>query len=90
MALIPYFKDDLIILDNESDRNLSWGQGTRMFCRDTGKYYLIDEGVFKLFSSGDGDLHVDQTTPQKVINGAPQFDAGLSVSEDQWVYLDGL
>jgi hypothetical protein len=89
MALIPYFKNDLIILDNESDRNLTWGQGTRMFCRDTGKYYLIDEDSYKELGAGGG-LLLDQTTPQTVVNGSPQFDAGLTVTQNQWIYLDGL
>jgi len=34
-------------------------------------------------------LHKDQTTPQKVINGAPQFDEGITVKKDKFLYLDG-
>lgn len=32
---------------------------------------------------------LDQTTVQHIINGAPQFDEGLTVKKDKWVNLDG-
>ena len=35
-------------------------------------------------------LKLDQTIPQTVINGAPQFNVGIVIKENQWVYLDGL
>jgi hypothetical protein len=34
-------------------------------------------------------LKIDQTTPQNIINGAPQFDKGLVIKENEWVNLDG-
>jgi hypothetical protein len=34
-------------------------------------------------------LKLDQTTPQNVINGSPQFDEGLTIKADKRVYLDG-
>jgi len=35
-------------------------------------------------------LKLDQTTPQTVVNGAPQFDEGVVIKANQKVYLDGL
>jgi len=35
-------------------------------------------------------LLIDQTTPQTVVNGAPQFDEGVVIKANQKVYLDGL
>ena len=34
-------------------------------------------------------LKLDQTTVQHVINDAPQFDKGITVKADEWLYLDG-
>jgi hypothetical protein len=33
-------------------------------------------------------LHLNQNTPQRVINGTPIFEEALSVKENKWVYLD--
>jgi len=35
-------------------------------------------------------LKLDQTASQNVINGAPQFDEGITIKEDKKVYLDGI
>jgi len=35
-------------------------------------------------------LKIDQTTPQNVINDAPQFDEGIIIKANKRVYLDGL
>ncbi|MFA5133089.1 MAG: hypothetical protein WC444_07220 [Candidatus Paceibacterota bacterium] len=35
-------------------------------------------------------LKLDQTTPEKVINGSPQFDEGLTIKNTKRIYLDGL
>ena len=34
-------------------------------------------------------LRLDQSTPQTVENGSPQFDEGLTIASDKPVYLDG-
>ena len=34
-------------------------------------------------------LKLDQTTPQTVINGAPQFDEGLTIKKDKFLRFDG-
>jgi hypothetical protein len=34
-------------------------------------------------------LKLDQTTPQNVINGAPQFDEGIVIKAAKRLYLDG-
>lgn len=35
-------------------------------------------------------LKINQTTPQNVVSGAPQFDEGITIKADKWVYLDGV
>ena len=35
-------------------------------------------------------LHLDQTTPQTVISGAPQFNEGITIKENKRIYLDGI
>jgi len=35
-------------------------------------------------------LHLDQTTLQNVINGAPQFDEGITIAAGKKLYLDGI
>jgi hypothetical protein len=35
-------------------------------------------------------LKLDQTVIQNVINGAPQFDEGITIKADKRVYLDGI
>jgi hypothetical protein len=40
-------------------------------------------------SAGASSLQLDQTTPQNVINGAPQFDEGITIKKDKFIYLDG-
>lgn len=35
-------------------------------------------------------LKLDQTTPQIIENGAPQFNDGLVIKEEKRIYLDGL
>lgn len=51
-------------------------------------------GVVSLSTGGSESdplsLHRDQTTPQTVVNGAPQFNVGIKIKENQWIYLDGL
>jgi hypothetical protein len=34
-------------------------------------------------------LKLDQTTPQNVINGSPEFDEGLTIKATKPLYLDG-
>ena len=36
----------------------------------------------------DEYLKLDQTTPQTVENGAPQFDEGIEITEGKRIYLD--
>ena len=38
----------------------------------------------------DAYLKLDQTTPQTVINGTPQFNKGIAIKENEWVLLDGV
>lgn len=65
--------------------------GDQAYTVDTDSYYIADSTTtWSAIAGFDGALLLDQTTPQVVINGAPQFDAGVVISEDQWVYLDGL
>ena len=65
--------------------------GDMAYTIDTEAYYIADSTTtWAVMGGSGGALLLDQTTPQKVISGSPQFDAGLTVSEDQWVYLDGL
>jgi hypothetical protein len=35
-------------------------------------------------------LKLDQTTPQTVISGSPQFNEGLTIKENKRIYLDGI
>jgi hypothetical protein len=35
-------------------------------------------------------LHLNQVVPQTIINGAPQFDEGIVIKANKWVYLDGV
>jgi hypothetical protein len=35
-------------------------------------------------------LHLDQTVEQTVINGTPQFNEGITIKEDKYIYLDGI
>ena len=50
-------------------------------------------GKFDIVGMTDAEiaayLKLDQTTPQTVINGAPQFNEAIVIKEDKWVYLDG-
>jgi hypothetical protein len=34
-------------------------------------------------------LHLDQTTPQEIINGAPIFTKGLVIKAGERIYFDG-
>lgn len=34
-------------------------------------------------------LKLDQSTIQHIINGTPQFDEGITVSKDKFIFLDG-
>jgi len=55
--------------------------------------YHWDEGMDSsaLWVLGDARyLKLDQTTPQTVVNGAPQFNKGVTIKENEWVYLDGV
>ena len=35
-------------------------------------------------------LKLDQTTPQTVVSGSPQFNEGLTIKENKRIYLDGI
>jgi len=42
------------------------------------------------YEENDGEfLSLDQTTPQTVTNGAPQFDGGIIIKRGQKIYFDG-
>jgi hypothetical protein len=34
-------------------------------------------------------LKLNQTVVQHIINGAPQFDEGITIKKDKFIYLDG-
>lgn len=34
-------------------------------------------------------LKLDQTTVEKVVNGAPKFQEGVQVHKDKFIYMDG-
>ena len=39
---------------------------------------------------GGAYLKLNQTVPQHVVSGSPEFDEGLTIKENKWLYLDGL
>ena len=50
---------------------------------------LVDStGAIRVTVSGGSFLKLDQTTPQNVINGAPEFDAGIKIKAGQKLYFD--
>jgi len=57
-----------------------WDEGVDSDALATGLWVLGDARYLKL----------DQTTPQTVVNGAPQFNKGVTIKENEWVYLDGV
>lgn len=46
----------------------------------TGKFDLVEVSE---------DLHIDQTVPQNVVNGIPQFDEGIKIKINKRISLDG-
>lgn len=51
--------------------------------------------VFNPFTGNLDFIHspallLDQTIPQKVDNGSPQFNEGIIIKHDKEVYLDGV
>lgn len=87
--MIPYFVDKSVIVNNDTDKLTTWGDGTLVFALDTGKYYLLYNKTYYLIGSGVF-LKIDQTTPETVLNGSPAFEEGLTINEDKRLYLDGL
>lgn len=45
--------------------------------------------LYELNEAFDDYLKLDQTTPQTVENGAPQFDEGIEITEGKRIFLDG-
>ena len=56
--------------------------------------FNIFTGTFDIAGPSTGTLgglflKLDQTTPQTVVNGSPEFGSGLTIAKDQFIYLDG-
>lgn len=51
----------------------------------TGKFDMIGMTATEIASY----LKLDQTTPQNVTGGAPQFDEGITIKSDKRIYMDG-
>jgi hypothetical protein len=41
-------------VSTESERNTEWPDGSRVYCKDTNKSYVLDDGVFILVGPGSG------------------------------------
>jgi hypothetical protein len=41
-------------IDTESERNIEWPDGARVYCKDTHKSYVLDNGAFILIGPGSG------------------------------------
>jgi hypothetical protein len=52
----------------------------------TGRFDLIGMTATEV----EAYLKLDQTISQTVINGAPQFNEGITIKEEKRIYLDGL
>jgi len=56
----------------------------------TGTFDIVDSISALQAKLDDIYLKLDQTTVQKVINGLPQFNEGITIKADKPVYLDGI
>lgn len=57
---------NIIICDTESERNLQWGNGQEIFCKDTNKNYIINNGNFVLIN-GAGGSGLEQYQVRRII-----------------------
>lgn len=60
------------IADTEAERSTSWPNGSRVFCLDTMKMYILIAGVFQLVvpaGGGGGGPNMLRTTGDQIING---------------------
>ncbi len=44
----------IIICDTESERQLAWGEGQEIWCLDTDKLYIINDGAYVQLNGGGG------------------------------------
>lgn len=90
MAITPAIQPRLI-LDEESERSTGWPDGTEVFCKDTGKSYILDASAWVLTgisadalktfieeSITDGTIPIVLNGKVLVIDG----DTGVVSSED--------
>ena len=91
MSLIPYAVDKEFIVLLDADKQTDWGDGSKVYAIDTGKYYLLYNKAYIQIGgteAGKG-LLLDQTTEQTVENGSPTFDKGITLSAGEKLIFDG-
>ena len=96
----PVLMDDTVTLSGlTSERLVASDTAKRLVSSDLVDWIAGTSGHISVTDDGDGTvtldvplgdyLKLDQTTPQSVINGAPQFAAGLQVNESSGVVFKG-
>lgn len=95
--LLPSYKlEPQIIVDNDTDKSTTWGNGTTVFCRDTNKFYILDQKTFTDIVSSTGATKALNNLASVAVNTSLISDTDdtddLGSSSKEWkdLYVDGI
>jgi hypothetical protein len=67
-----------IIVDQESEKNTAWADGTVVYVKATSKYYQLSSGVFSELTIDDKYWKADGTLGSPSGSGATNIDGGFA------------
>ena len=60
-----------IIVDAEVERQTTWPSGSTVFCKDTGKWYILEDGVFSLLTMSPDNVPPSGAADWSTITNKP-------------------